>query len=172
MQHLALNVDTEEELLSMRDRLRSHGHWVMGPLDHGFCKSIYFAGPEGLMLEFSTSEGGAIDQEAWIDPEVVGLNGISQEELERYKHPQPFASRGGTVQNPAVDPDNPPMRFPPGQDAVYRMSDEDVTAKLSGDDPARSAKGGLAHNRRSPRSLRLLPRLPRLVAVPAKRGRP
>ena len=131
MQHLALNVDTEEELLSMRDRLRSHGHWVMGPLDHGFCKSIYFAGPEGLMLEFSTSEGGAIDQEAWIDPEVVGLNGISQEELERYKHPQPFESRGGTVQNPAVDPDNPPMRFPPGQDAVYRMSDEDVTAKLS-----------------------------------------
>ena len=131
MQHLALNVDTEEELLSMRDRLRSHGHWVMGPLDHGFCKSIYFAGPEGLMLEFSTSEGGAIDQEAWIDPEVVGLNGISQEELERYKHPQPFASHGGTVQNPAVDPDNPPMRFPPGQDAVYRMSDEDVTARLS-----------------------------------------
>lgn len=131
MQHLALNVDTEEELLSMRDRLRSHGHWVMGPLDHGFCKSIYFAGPEGLMLEFSTSEGGAIDQEAWIDPEVVGLNGISQDELERYKHPQPFASRGGTIQNPAVDPDNPPMRFPPGQDAVYRMSDEDVTAKLS-----------------------------------------
>ena len=142
MQHLALNVDTEEELLAMRDRLRSHGHWVMGPLDHGFCKSIYFAGPEGLMLEFSTSEGGAIDQEAWIDPEVVGLNGINQEELERYKHPQPFASRGGTVQNPAVDPDNPPMHFPPGQDAVYRMSDEDVTAKLSETTPPVQPKAG------------------------------
>ena len=131
MQHLALNVDTEEELLAMRDRLRTHACWVMGPLNHGFCMSIYFAGPEGLMLEVSTSEGQAIDQEAWIDPEVVRLNDISTQELERYKHPPAFESRRGTVQNPAVDPDNPPMRFPPGQEVIYRMSDEDVTAKLS-----------------------------------------
>jgi catechol 2,3-dioxygenase-like lactoylglutathione lyase family enzyme len=142
MQHLALNVDTEEELLAMRDRLRSHDCWVMGPLDHGFCKSIYFAGPEGMMLEFSTSEDGAIDEEAWIDPEVVRLNGINQEELERYKHPQAFESRGGTVQNPAVDLDNPPMHFPPGQDVVYRMSDEDVTAKLSETTPPVQPKTG------------------------------
>ena len=131
MQHLALNVDTEEELLAMRDRLRTHACWVMGPLNHGFCMSIYFAGPEGLMLEVSTSEGQAIDQEAWIDPEVVRLNDISTQELERYKHPPAFESRRGTVQNPAVDPDNPPMRFPPGQEVIYRMSDEDVIAKLS-----------------------------------------
>lgn len=131
MQHLAMNVDTEEELLAMRDRVRSHGHWVMGPLDHGFCKSIYFAGPEGMMLEFSTSEGNAIDEEAWIDPAVVKLNGISEEELERYKHPAPFESHGGNVHNPPVDLNNPPMNFPPGQEAIYSMSDEDVTAKLS-----------------------------------------
>jgi len=66
MQHVALNVDTEADLLAMRDRVRSHGYWVMGPLDHGFCKSIYLAAPEGVMLEFSTSEGNAIDAEAWI----------------------------------------------------------------------------------------------------------
>ena len=131
MQHLAMNVDTEEELLTMRDRVRSHGHWVMGPLDHGFCKSIYFAGPEGMMLEFSTSEGESIDEEAWIDPEVVKLNGISEEELERYKHPEAFVSQGGTVQNPPVDLNNPPMNFPPGREAIFSMSDEDVTAKLS-----------------------------------------
>ncbi len=131
MQHLALNVDTEEDLLTMRDRVRSHGHWVMGPLDHGFCKSIYFAGPEGMMLEFSTSEGEAIDAESWIDPEVVKLNGISLEELEKYKKPSAFESQGGSVQNPEVDLNNPPMQFPPGQEVVYSMSDEDVTAKLS-----------------------------------------
>lgn len=131
MQHLAMNVDTEEELLAMRDRVRTHGHWVMGPLDHGFCKSIYFAGPEGMMLEFSTSEGESIDEEAWIDPEVVKLNGISEEELERYKHPEAFESQGGTVQNPPVDLNNPPMNFPPGQEVVYSMSDEDVTSKMS-----------------------------------------
>ena len=131
MQHLALNVDTEEDLLTMRDRVRSHGHWVMGPLDHGFCKSIYFAGPEGMMLEFSTSEGEAIDAESWIDPEVVKLNGISLEELEKYKKPSAFESQGGSVQNPEVDLNNPPMQFPLGQEVVYSMSDKDVTAKLS-----------------------------------------
>jgi hypothetical protein len=41
MQHLALDVDTEADLLVTRDRVRSHGHWVKGPIDHGFCKSIY-----------------------------------------------------------------------------------------------------------------------------------
>ncbi len=61
MQHLALNVDTEADLLAIRDRVRSHGNWIMGPLDHGFCKSIYLAAPEGIMLEFSTSEGNSID---------------------------------------------------------------------------------------------------------------
>ena len=131
MQHLALNVDTEEDLLTMRDRVRSHGHWVMGPLDHGFCKSIYFAGPEGMMLEFSTSEGEAIDAESWIDPEVVKLNGISLEELEQYKNPPVFESQGGAVQNPEVDLNDPPMQFPPGQEVVYSMSDKDVTEKLS-----------------------------------------
>ncbi len=83
------------------------------------------------MLEVSTSEGRAIDQEAWIDPEVVRLNGINPQELERYKRPPAFESRRGTAQNPAADPDNPPMRFPPGREVIYRMSDEDVTAKLS-----------------------------------------
>ena len=131
MQHLALNVDTEEDLLTMRDRVRSHGHWVMGPLDHGFCKSIYFTGPEGMMLEFSTSEGETIDAESWIDPEVVKLNGINSEELANYKNPPAFQSRGGKVSNPEVDLENPPMNFPPGQEVVYSMSDEEVTSRLS-----------------------------------------
>ena len=88
MQHLALNVDTEADLLAIRDRVRAHGNWIMGPLDHGFCKSIYLAAPEGIMLEFSTSEGNSIDAEAWIDPEVQALAGISADDLEKYKQPR------------------------------------------------------------------------------------
>nr|HPU53522.1 VOC family protein [Burkholderiaceae bacterium] len=83
MQHLALNVDSDADLLILRDRIRSRGVNVIGPIDHGFCLSIYFAGPEGLTLEISTS-GAAIDPRAWIDPEVVALAGISADELERY----------------------------------------------------------------------------------------
>ncbi len=130
MQHLALNVDTEAELLAIRDRVRSHGCWVMGPLDHGFCKSIYLAAPEGIMLEFATSEGKPIDAEAWIDPEVVRLAGINPSELQRYKNPPDFESQGGTVPNPKLD--KPQMEFPPGRwEKLSQMSDAEVTATLS-----------------------------------------
>jgi catechol 2,3-dioxygenase-like lactoylglutathione lyase family enzyme len=113
MQHLALNVDSYADLIAIRDRVRSHGHWVMGPLDHGFCKSIYLAAPEGIMLEFSTSEGGSIDAESWIDPEVLALAGISADEVEKYKHPAAFESRGGAVAQPKPDPSKPLMDFRP-----------------------------------------------------------
>ena len=113
MQHLALNVDTYEDLLAIRDRVRSHGHWIMGPLDHGFCKSIYLAAPEGIMLEFSTSEGNSIDAEAWIDPEVMALAGISPEEVEKFKHPAQFESKGGKVAQPKPDPSKPLMDYAP-----------------------------------------------------------
>jgi hypothetical protein len=131
MQHVALNVDTEADLLAMRDRIRSHGYWVMGPIDHGFCKSIYLAAPEGIMLEFSTSEGKPIDAEAWIDPEVVRLAGINAEELARYKQPPTFASQGGTVPQPPPEQSKLMMEFPPDKRAILRMTDEEVLKKLS-----------------------------------------
>lgn len=140
MQHVAMNVDDEQDLLAMRDRLRSCGHPVVGPLDHGFCKSIYFSGPEGLMLEFSTSEGGSIDPEAWIDPEVVALAGISAEELKRYKAPASFASQGGTVPQPGLEGACVPYAFAPDS-PFFAMSDEDVTAKLSESTPPVPPKG-------------------------------
>jgi catechol 2,3-dioxygenase-like lactoylglutathione lyase family enzyme len=131
MQHLALNVDSEADLLAIRDRVRTHGHWVMGPIDHGFCKSIYLAAPEGVMLEFSTSEGKPIDAEAWIDPEVAKLAGISPSDLRRYKSPSAFESKGGAVKNPPVDLKNPPMEFPPGRERIFTMTDEEVFQRMS-----------------------------------------
>ena len=134
MQHVAFNVDTEEELLAMRDRVRSHGYPVVGPLYHGLCKSIYFAGPEGLMLEFATSEGSGINAEAWIDPEVLELAGISETELKRYKNPPAFVSRGGAVDQPPIDPSVRPIPFP-ADNPAYQMSDAEVTAEMSESEP-------------------------------------
>src|SRR5512147_2065991 len=117
MQHVALNVDTLDELLALRDRIRSRGVTIFGPLDHGLCHSIYFAGPEDLTLEIATSER-AIDGRAWIDPEVVALAGISPEELERFRKPAAFQSSGGAVPQPPLDTSKPYQRgFP---EAVYR----------------------------------------------------
>ena len=114
MQHVALNVDTPGQLLALRDRIRSRGVTVVGPIHHGLCDSIYFAGPEDLSLEIATSER-AIDGRAWIDPEVVALAGIAPAELERFRSPAPFADRGGALAQPPLDKSKPYMRgWPPG----------------------------------------------------------
>lgn len=135
MQHVAFNVDGETDLLAMRDRIRSRGLQVIGPIDHGFCQSIYFAGPEDLSLEISTSPA-AIDGRAWIDPEVVALTGISAEELERYRKPAPYAGKRGTVAQPPYDPTKPQQKaLPENFKALISMPDEQVKVVASYTEP-------------------------------------
>lgn len=135
MQHLAFNVDTLEELLAMRDRIRSKGINVLGHIDHGLCQSIYFAGPEGLTLEVATSSV-PIDAEAWIDPEVVALAGISPEELERFKQPASFTSGPDPVPQPPIDPAKPHMAYPAEVYAkMMAVPDEVLTASASYAEP-------------------------------------
>jgi len=136
MQHLAFNVDTYDELLGMRDHIRSRGVTVVGPIHHGMCDSIYFAGPEDLSLEISTSQT-AIDGRAWIDPEVVALAGISAEDLERFRRPEELASHGGAVKQPPLTPDKPYMRgWPKGvYEHLAAMPDDEFTERMSETEP-------------------------------------
>jgi catechol 2,3-dioxygenase-like lactoylglutathione lyase family enzyme len=136
MQHVALNVASLDELLALRDRIRSRGVNVFGPLDHGLCHSIYFAGPEDLTLEIATSQR-AIDARAWIDPEVVKLAGISPDELDGYRRPAAFAGQGGAIPQPPIDPEKPHQRGIPQAiyQAVLGMKDEEVTARMSESTP-------------------------------------
>ena len=134
MQHIALNVDSEADLLAMRDRIRSRGIQVLGPLDHGMCKSIYFAGPENLMLEIATS-AERIDARQWIDPEVVALAGISADELARYVRPPAYVAQGGAVKQPPYDPAKPNPTMPDEMRAILSWPDEQVTAVLSQNQP-------------------------------------
>jgi catechol 2,3-dioxygenase-like lactoylglutathione lyase family enzyme len=134
MQHVALNVASEADLLAMRDRVRSRGIQVLGPIDHGICKSIYFAGPENLLLELSTSSE-AIDPRQWIDPEVVTLAGISAAELERYMRPSRETGKDGSVPQPPYDPAKPNPTIPEHMRAALSWPDEQVTAMLSQNEP-------------------------------------
>ena len=134
MQHVAFNVDSDADLLAMRDRIRSRGIQVLGPLDHGLCKSIYFAGPENLSLEIASS-AEPIDARAWIDPEVVALAGISAPELARYVKPAPYAGEGGTVTQPPYDPAKPNQVWPEKFQVVLSWPDEQVTATMSQNEP-------------------------------------
>ena len=136
MQHLAFNVESAEELLALRDRIRDRGINVMGPLDHGMCQSIYFAGPEGLNLEISTSEVG-IDERAWIDPEVTALVGISADQLARYLRPATYSNEtGGPIPQPPIDPTKPHMLYPPKvYERIMTMPDDVLTARMSVPEP-------------------------------------
>ena len=135
MQHLAFNVDNHDDLLAIRARIRTKGVNVIGPIDHGMCQSIYFAGPDQLTLEVATS-GGEIDQKAWIDPAILEKAGISAEEAEAYKNPDPYAGEGGAVPQPAYDPDKPHQAYP---EAVYKQMiaapDEVIAATASYAEP-------------------------------------
>jgi len=99
------------------------------------CTSIYFAGPEQLSLEISTSES-AIDGDHWIDPEVVALAGISPEELARYRSPARYERPAEPVAQPPLDSPMPKMAYPPKvYQALMTMPDDEVTARLSVTDP-------------------------------------
>lgn len=138
MQHLALKVKDHDEMMAMRDRLRAKGVPVLGPMDHGMCVSMYFAGPENLSLELSYSSQ-PINNTQWIDPEVVALAGISEEELERYKNPAAFSGSGGSVAQPAIGETStgPHMtNYPPGHyEASMSIPDEVVLTMVESEPP-------------------------------------
>jgi catechol 2,3-dioxygenase-like lactoylglutathione lyase family enzyme len=125
MQHVALHVDTLDEVLAMRDRIRHHGVQVIGPIDHGFIQSMYFAGPEGLTLEICC--GSAIDARAWVDPEVVGLCDISPQEVAALEDPAPFERPADPVPQPPTDPTQPQMHYPPAlYERIISMPDQQM----------------------------------------------
>ena len=135
MQHVAFNVADDGELLALRDRIRLAGYNVFGPINHGFCRSIYFAGPEGLLLEAATSDE-AIDERSWIDPEVIDQLGITPEELARLTRPDPNPDRGGSVPQPPIDPAQPHLTM--AADAytwLMTAPDDEVARSLSEPDP-------------------------------------
>jgi catechol 2,3-dioxygenase-like lactoylglutathione lyase family enzyme len=129
-QHIALHVDTIDEVLELRDRIRSRGVQVIGPIDHGFVQSMYFAGPEGLALEICC--GSDIDERAWVDPEVVGLCGITDAEILALEHPAPFERGLEPVPQPATDPAQPTMHYPPDiYERMLAMTDQEMWDRAS-----------------------------------------
>ncbi|HEX5613815.1 MAG TPA: VOC family protein [Acidimicrobiia bacterium] len=55
--HLAWDGTDEETYQAHLRRWRAHGHTV-AEVDHGFCKSIYIADPNGIMVEFCLMTAG------------------------------------------------------------------------------------------------------------------
>jgi len=54
LNHLAMEVETREELMEFKARVEAEGVQVVGVTDHGFVHSIYFFDPNGVRLEITT----------------------------------------------------------------------------------------------------------------------
>ena len=51
--HMALHMNSVDEVLQAKSRLEAHGVHVIGPTDHKFVQSIYFFDPNGYRLELT-----------------------------------------------------------------------------------------------------------------------
>jgi catechol 2,3-dioxygenase-like lactoylglutathione lyase family enzyme len=135
MQHLAFAVADHDALLALQDRLRSHGVVVLGPIDHGMCESIYFAGPEGLALEAAWSSD-PIEARRWVDPSVCARIDIDESDIERFTRPAPFDLPAERVPQPTIDPRKPHLVYPPDEYArMVAAPDEIITKYASVSEP-------------------------------------
>lgn len=51
--HWAFEVESEEDLLAMQERINSFGVTAVGPVDHHFVRSIYMYDPNGIQIELT-----------------------------------------------------------------------------------------------------------------------
>lgn len=95
--HLALAVSDREQQLRWKRRLTDYGVPVTGPYDRGYFHSIYFADPDGHILEIAT-EGPGYDLDEPIDalgerfirPDEQRLRGERDERaIRELTHPEP-----------------------------------------------------------------------------------
>jgi catechol-2,3-dioxygenase len=59
VQHIAMKVDSVDDLIAAKVRAEAKGVEVIGPIDHGIFKSIYFFDPNGYRLELTADTGTA-----------------------------------------------------------------------------------------------------------------
>ena len=57
VQHIAFEVDSLEALLEAKTHIEGQGLDVLGPVNHGIFKSIYFFDPNGHRIELAAHTG-------------------------------------------------------------------------------------------------------------------
>lgn len=81
--HLALELDSENELLDAKRRLEDAGIEVVGVTNHGIIKSIYFFDPNGIRLELTTRIAGQEELDRGIPDARAALEAWNREKAQR-----------------------------------------------------------------------------------------
>ena len=76
VQHIALKVDGLDELLSAKAHIEAKGLDVLGPVNHGIFKSIYFFDPNGHRLELAA--------DTRTDEQMAELHRVAPDMLEEW----------------------------------------------------------------------------------------
>lgn len=95
--HLALCVPTPETQLMWKRRLVDAGVRVSGPIDRGYFTSLYFADPDGQVLEIATrgpgyaidEPAGALGRELVVPPDSRLPGGRDEGAIAAATHPEP-----------------------------------------------------------------------------------
>lgn len=93
MQHVAFQVDDDVALEAMRERLEAKGVTVTKPVDHGFCRSVYFRGPDHTHLEATCVLRPMDDREFELD--AAEHCGITADDLHRFRSAAATGSNDG-----------------------------------------------------------------------------
>ncbi|KGJ95384.1 VOC family protein [Colwellia psychrerythraea] len=76
VQHIALRVASYDALVSAKEELESKGIEILGPVNHGVFKSIYFFDPNGHRLELAADTG--------TEEQYKELNKVAHEMIEEW----------------------------------------------------------------------------------------
>jgi catechol 2,3-dioxygenase-like lactoylglutathione lyase family enzyme len=73
VQHIAFEVEDLEALEAAKTRVEGEGLEVIGPVDHGIFKSIYFFDPNGHRLELAanTAKPGMMEELRRVAPDMI-----------------------------------------------------------------------------------------------------
>lgn len=52
--HIALEAESYEEMIAWQERINSKGKSCLGPIDHGFVRSVYMYDPNGIQVEITS----------------------------------------------------------------------------------------------------------------------
>lgn len=115
--HIAIGVQTDDDLWQLKDRLQAAGFWVSEPIDHGFIHSIYSFDPNHIPIEFSAPVP-AID--------------LRKRPQMHDRHPVTAALQGAE-QQPSVWPE--PQRPTPEHERRVYPGEGTVFAHANRDDP-------------------------------------